>query len=711
MPIKEKLHQLLNPEKYEGQSELRYWQERVLRGLLFLCVLLGGITFVPSVGLALKEGLLPVVAIDIVMYVYVLGIFFFPRLSFALRAVSFLVIIYFLGLVLLLVIGPHGGGPVWLFAFPVLSVILLGGRTAAAALIVNGVTIALVGLSLLSGLIQWQSDVPNPIAKWIVVGLNFLLLDTLVVLSVSTILRGLRVSLIHAEKSKQKYLRIFNNIQDVYYEEELDGTIREVSPSIEMVTHFTLEDLIGQPFQKIYESPEDRDALRRQIETGGSLNNYELPIKDKDGTLRICSVNARLIDDEDAGVPLIVGIFRDISARKEMEEKNRALQLQLERAQKMEALGLLAGGVAHDLNNMLSAVVGFPELILMGMAPEDPHYPLIAAVKSSGEKAAEVIQDLLTLSRRGVMTRETVSLNEVVEGFIVSPECSRILSHHPESQLRTELHADAPLVLGSPVHISKAVMNLVSNAAEAQEGRGGGITISTENVTVTDAVLGYSRVVPGEYVVLSVKDEGSGIEPDVLERIFEPFFTKKKMGRSGSGLGMAVVWGTVRDHDAFIDIKSVPGKGTTFILYFPKTDKQAAAPKDISSYESCYGDGEHILVVDDEAAQREVARRMLGALKYRVTTLESGEKAVDYLRTRTADLVLLDMIIEPGMDGLETYRQILQVCPGQKAVIASGFSETGRVKEMIRLGAGAYVKKPYTLKEVGFAVQDTLKQR
>ncbi len=709
MKIKYHIQNLLTPGNREDRSELGYWQERILRYLLFFCTVLGLITYFPSVALSIKESLWIIAVADSLIYFYVVALFFFPQIPYLFRAYSFILISYLLGLVLILVLGPYGAGPVWIFTFPVLTVLFLGLQDAIYALILNGLTVILIGLLILNGVMNWGMSIVNPIEKWGVTGINFMLLNTIVVLSVNSILKGLQDTLESVQISRKKYQRIFTNIQDVYYEEDIDGTLLEISPSIASITGFTPEDLLGKPFQTIYESPNQRDILLGEILTHGSLDNYELQIKDKNGTAHLCSVNARLIETEDGSEQNIVGIFRDITLQKQMAADNTELQAQLDRAKKMEALGLLAGGVAHDLNNILSSVVGYPELLLMDLDENSPLREPLLDIKSSGEKAAETIQDLLTLSRRGVTTREPVDMNLLVATFVKSPECRSILKYHPNCMIETQLNSTNPIVLGSHVHLSKTVMNLVSNAAEAQPNAGS-ICLTTRNETVTHPISGYVQVEPGAYVVLAVSDEGIGIAPQDQERIFEPFFTKKEMGRSGTGLGMAVVWGTIQDHGGFIDILSAPGKGTTFHLYFPESHRTVEAPVKAASFSMFKGNLQQILIVDDVVSQRLVAQSMLKKLNYQVSTVESGEKAIEFLTTQSVDLVILDMIMAPGMDGLETYRKILEIRPGQKAIIASGFSESDRVKEVMGLGASYYIKKPYALAEIGRAVRDCLAQ-
>ncbi|MBW1846717.1 MAG: response regulator, partial [Deltaproteobacteria bacterium] len=219
---------------------------------------------------------------------------------------------------------------------------------------------------------------------------------------------------------------------------------------------------------------------------------------------------------------------------------------------------------------------------------------------------------------------------------------------------------------------------------------------------------GYDHVEEGDYVVLTIKDYGIGISPEDLKRIFEPFYTKKVMGRSGTGLGMAVVWGAVQDHKGYIDVQSLEGKGSTFELYFPITREVIDTEKPVTPIEDYKGQGESILVVDDVREQREIASNILTKLNYSVNAVSSGEEAVEFLRSDSADLVLLDMIMDNGIDGLETYKRILQFRSDQKAIVVSGFSETDRVKDAQKLGAGEYIKKPYTMETIGIAIRREL---
>jgi two-component system cell cycle sensor histidine kinase/response regulator CckA len=397
---------------------------------------------------------------------------------------------------------------------------------------------------------------------------------------------------------------------------------------------------------------------------------------------------------------------RDVTDRKKAEEERKELEAKLQRARRLEAIGTLAGGVAHDLNNILSGIVSYPALLLMDLPQDSPLREPILTIKQSGEKAAAIVQDLLTLARRGVSAAEVVNVNQLVSEYLKSPEYEKLKTYHPHVTTETRFEKELLNISASPIHLAKTIMNLVSNAAEAMP-EGGRMTISTENLYI-DSPIKHKGLDAGEYVVLSVSDTGMGISPDDMERIFEPFFTKKAMGRNGTGLGMAVVWGTVKDLDGHIDVQSQIDKGTTFTLYFPATRKKAEKDRSELSIEDYMGRGESILVVDDVEEQREIASRILERLGYSAISVPSGEEAVVYLQDHSVDLIILDMIMAPGMDGLETYQRILESHPGQKAIIASGFSETDRVKEALKLGAGACVRKPYLLERIGVAVREEL---
>jgi signal transduction histidine kinase/CheY-like chemotaxis protein len=398
---------------------------------------------------------------------------------------------------------------------------------------------------------------------------------------------------------------------------------------------------------------------------------------------------------------------REIEERKKAEELRIELELRLSQAKKMEAIGTLAGGVAHDLNNILSGLVTYPDLILNTLEYDDANREPLEIIKLSGEKAAAIVQDLLTLARRGVKVSEVVDLRDIAASYLNSPEFRKLELSFPEVQFLHQFMSEPATIQGSPVHLEKTVMNLVTNALEALKERGT-VTLAIENVRIDTPVIGYETIPAGDYIALTVTDDGVGIAAPDLEHIFEPFFTRKKMGRSGTGLGMAVVWGTIKDHDGYVNIHSNVGEGTTFSLYFPIHHVDSVPKKPSVRVEDPRGEGQHILVVDDIAEQREIAVKILTRLGYRAVSVASGNDAVIYVRDNAVDLMVLDMIMPPGMDGLDTYQEVLKVRPGTRAIIASGFSETQRVRKALELGVCLYLRKPYTVAKIATAVKQAL---
>lgn len=456
--------------------------------------------------------------------------------------------------------------------------------------------------------------------------------------------------------------------------------------------------------------PEDRERFFKDYREALRGESDQIPttirIRRGAGEERILEIKANLI--EYGSGHAMLAVVRDVTDKVREEEARRSSEEKLLRLKKMESLGLLAGGVAHDLNNVLSGIVGYPELILRSLPEDSKLIRPIETIMESGHKAAAIVQDLLTVARGVAITRKPIRLNEIVQGYLKTAEYKKLLQYHPGVTIKTDLADNLPNINGSPVHIGKMVMNLVSNACEAIEGCGH-VVLSTRNRYLERPLKAYEEVVPGEYVLLTVEDDGKGITPEDLNRIFEPFFTKKVMGRSGTGLGLMVVWNAMQDHEGYIDVISGSG-GTRFELYFPVTRESAEERKSSVSLEELYGHGETILVVDDVDTQRNISCQMLEALNYQAWSVASGETSVEYLKENRVDLLLLDMIMEPGIDGLETYRRIKKIHPRQKAIIVSGFAETEKVKEAMRLGAGCFLRKPLILEELGMAVKQELKR-
>ena len=520
--------------------------------------------------------------------------------------------------------------------------------------------------------------------------------------------------------SENRYRFLAEKVTDIIWILRLDTlTFDYVSPSVQKIRGFTPEEAMALELTQTL-SPKSLDMVGRLLEQelaadtvpGSDPNRsraLELENSCKNGGYVWVEATVCFIRDPEGRPTGILGVTRDISERKAAEQKAADLTAQLHRAQNMEALGNLAAGVAHDLNNLLSGMVSMPEIILLELPQDSPLRKMVSIIQQSGEKAATIVQDLLTLARRNVTTIKTIRLNQIIDEYLASPEYQALMNHHPTVRIGSDLSADLLNIKGSAVHFLKMIMNLVSNSAEAMP-TGGRITLNTRNIYLDQARSGYELIPAGEYVVLTVTDEGVGIAVDALKRIFDPFFTKKKMGRSGSGLGMTIVWATVKDYGGYVDLESTEGVGTWFTFYFPIT--REGHPEAIERVVmDDYLGNETILIIDDMEDQRYIATQMLSKLGYTVKSAASGEEAVAWLRTNQVDLLILDMIMDPGIDGLETYRLIITHRPGQKAIVVSGYAESDRVQELLRLGAGSYLRKPYSMEKLGLAVRRELDRK
>jgi DNA-binding LacI/PurR family transcriptional regulator/signal transduction histidine kinase/CheY-like chemotaxis protein len=386
---------------------------------------------------------------------------------------------------------------------------------------------------------------------------------------------------------------------------------------------------------------------------------------------------------------------------------DRSVQERQATNRRIEALSVLAGGVAHDLNNTLGPLVALPEIAIeelsrLSPGPEDRQVlgnllTDMQCIKSAGVRAAQTIKDLLTLGRQGRAPKESLDLNRIVEEGLADP--LRLIGRaHPLIEIRRELHPERLDIMAAEAHVTRAVTNLVNNAVEAIGPNLGSVAIVTGFVRLSEALSGYETILPGEYATVSVSDSGAGIARGEIERVFEPFFSRKRVGeQSGSGLGLAIVHGVAKEHEGFVDLRSAPGQGTTFTLYFPLTN----TPSRVESVPPSAPRGPaRILVIDDDPIQGRTARRVLKHLGYDVDVVESGARALEILlgpesNSVRYDLLLLDVMLNEELDGLQILRRVRQELPRQKAVIASGQTERGRAEEDLKLGI-SWLAKPYT---------------
>ncbi len=520
----------------------------------------------------------------------------------------------------------------------------------------------------------------------------------------------------HAEhklkESERLFHQIISNAHIAIIMVNNDGEIELVNRKCEELYGYNKDDIptTAEWFKKAYPNESLREKLaaswKIEMREAMTIKNVEapspleLPITCKDGSVKDVYFDFTLIEKR------VIITLTDRTEQNSIDREKQRLLKREDQAKRIEVVGLMAGSVAHDLNNILSGIVSYPDLLLAQLPENSKFAPLLERIKESGTRAVTVVDDLLTAARGVAKNREFHNLNMLIEEYITSPEHERLKASHPDVSFIVKLDAEKPTIFCSPVHIKKSLMNLVTNGAEAIEGQG--IVSITTEARIYDESLGHKFIVtPGKYVALQINDTGTGISDQDLEHIFEPFYTKKSMGRSGSGLGLMIVKNSVIDHHGQIFVKSSE-KGTSFDLFFPISDELETDNTIDFEEEEPGGMGEHILIVDDESLLGELAYQILQPEGYTVNFVKSGEEAITYLKHNKADLVLLDMIMEPGLNGRQTYEEILQFQPQQKAIIVSGYSESEDVKKTMEQGSGGLLKKPYTRLELLKAVREEL---
>ena len=494
-------------------------------------------------------------------------------------------------------------------------------------------------------------------------------------------------------KSEERFKDLFDNAPDMYIIMDPNGVIIDFNQRVLKVLGYKSEDIFGKPLKNIVHH-EDTYTTGKYIqkirESGQPPKNIEVRLIHKNGQSFWVSKESSLSKDSDGKLLSVRLICREIT-------ENKRLQEELDRARRLESAGRLAGQISHDFNNLLGPLAAYPTLIREELPEDHPVLGMLDEMESAAMKIAEINQQLLSLGRRGHYPRELVDLNQLIENNITMSQ-----SLNKKIVFNTKLESNLFLIKGGGAQLTRALTNLILNAHEAMQGKGI-VRIQTQNVYLDKQLGGYQTINRGEYVKLDISDRGSGIKPDLMQKIFDPFFTTKIMDRMrGSGLGLSVVHGIIEDHNGYITVKSLVKKGTTFSLYFPVSRDQETESTD--TIEKIEGGDESILIVDDDPIQRRVTSQLLTRLGYDIHTVTSGEQAVDYVKEKTQDLLLLDMVMD-GIDGTETYKRILQLHPQQKALVFSGYAKTNRVRTALKLGAGGFISKPISLSSLAQAVR------
>ncbi len=483
-------------------------------------------------------------------------------------------------------------------------------------------------------------------------------------------------------ESEEKLRNLFDTSKDVIFLSTITGWFYDINLAGEEFFGYSRDELLRLDIQDIYKNELDRQLLHEAIERYGFVKDWEVTLKKKDGTYVDCLITATLRSDREGNVIGYQGIIRDIGERKRLEE-------QLAAAKKMEAVGTLAGGIAHNFNNILVGIMGYAEFLLGKKDPNDPDYKALSIIHEGTVSASKLTKELLSLARGGEYNLVRLNLNTVIEKFL--PLIAGTLDK--TVNIRTYLSDEVPAVLGDVSQIQQCLLNLCINARDAMPG-GGDLTIETYRQFVAeDVVKAHLGARAGDYAVVSVTDSGEGISEEHKPHIFEPFFTTKGH-KLGTGLGLSTVWGIMKSHKGLITVYSEPKEGTAFKLYFPAAPGQPQESTRSGKRETAPGVGT-ILLIDDEPIVREMWGDALSERGFKVITAEDGMHGIDIFQREkdTIDLVILDYVM-PLMGGEETLGKLKDLRPEVKVLVSSGYSLNGRVRDGIGGKADGFIQKP-----------------
>jgi PAS domain S-box-containing protein len=477
------------------------------------------------------------------------------------------------------------------------------------------------------------------------------------------------------------------------------GDIEYVNPSFERITGYGASEVLGERHHLFVKHPENEAIYQEVVETIFQGRNWRgtLTSNRKDGHSYEEEISVSPVFDVSGAIANFVVVKRDVS-------KEIGLQRQLTQAQKLEAIGTLAGGIAHDLNNLLQVVLGYSELIINNQETSDKQKKDLKLIHKAAKSGAELVKGLLMFSRKTETNLRPLYLNEQVI------KTAKLLERTIPKMIGMELSLgkNIPVISADETQIEQVLMNLAVNSRDAMPD-GGKLVIETASVRFDHQQTAlHPQIKPGLYVRLSVNDNGHGMDEQTLEHIFEPFFTTKEIGK-GTGLGLSAVYGIVQRHGGWVTCDSEPAKGTTFAIYFPALAPQGDQASLQSNERAPTGGSEMIFIVDDDDSIRSLSQRILTRSGYRVLEATNGKQALEIYAEHAdeIDLIILDLIM-PEMGGLQCLKEILSVRPGAKALIASGYSTDGLIEQALEDGAKGCVYKPYDINKFLEAVRSTL---
>jgi len=716
------LEKKLLPAYVWETDPLTFWQERVLFTICISAAALGPVVLIPSVWLALSEGLFSVALLDIGTYAGVGVVLGLRNRPLELRAGLIYFFLYFLGLGLIVLLGPVGAGYIWLLGASIIVSTIYDLRAAFASLACNAAAFVIVGVSIATDLIQWNTSGENPVQQWAVMSGNFLFINTLVSATTALMLNSLKRTFINEQSARvrlqeneQRYRTLFETARDAIFLLENNRFIDCNMATLEMFGFSDKSQITGRyPWEL---SPAVQPDGNVSIQKARSLVNsalenipqyFEWQHMKNDGT--VFDTEVTLNRFQLGSRTFLQAIVRDITHRKQAErslKEKEQLEIQFQQAQKLESIGRLAGGVAHDLNNLLSPVLGYSELMLTDSQLSASHQKAAKTILDAGIRARDLVRQLLAFSRKQTLSFESVDINQVIKNF--QPLLYRTIRE--DITLTLSLSPAPQPVLADIGQLGQVILNLAVNAADAMPG-GGNLIIETSRQSLDASYTKHHQgIAPGTYVLLSVSDTGIGMDAETIEYIFEPFFSTK--GDRGTGLGLATVYGIVKQHGGNVWVYSEPDKGTTFKICLPVAETAGpAAPETERIGEPPVSGSETILLAEDNDQVRELASTVLETGGYTVLAARDGKEALKTAAAHNGPVhLMLTDVIMPGMNGRELYDEIRRGHPHIKVIYMSGYTADVIAHHGILEPGIEFLQKPFTVQSLAARVRQVLDDR
>lgn len=675
-----------------------------LFSILSLAIIFGSLALIPSIISSIQEGKWISLLSLSGAYATIWILLFKKNLSYYTRSYVLCLSIVVVGYISISSIGLVSSARLWFLCAAVLACLLIDGKSAFAFFVIS--LAIFIGFGFKTDFaVRLPAEADHTV--WIITSTTFVIVSILVVGSTYLIVTGMKRAEASRRESEERF-RLFAELAPVgiVISDRDDKTIY-VSRKFTELFGYTLSDIptVNDWWPLAFPDQEQRARVRKEwraaieeaSKTGLENKPAELPVTCKDGTLRQVEYRATTISD------LNVVVFSDITERKRVEEEREKLREQLAQSQKMEAIGSLAGGVAHDLNNLLSPILGYGEMLREELDTEDARRESVEEIISAGLRARDLVRQLLAFSRKQILEFKPLNLNKVAAGL------ERLLRRtiREDIEMKFELSPGVGVVMADIGQIEQVIINLSVNAVEAMP-QGGKLTLETGKVYLDeDYAKHHEGVKPGEYTMLAVSDSGIGMDSATRERVFDPFFSTK--GESGTGLGLATVYGIVKQHGGNIWVYSEPGEGSTFKVYFPVVETSVPEATTAAETSSNLKGSETILIVEDNEQVRRLAESVLKRNGYNVLTAKDGAQALERIQSHEhhINLLLTDVVL-PDMNGRELYEKTAEAFPSMKVVYMSGYTNNVIAHRGVLDEGVDFIQKPFTVYGMAAKIREVL---